>query len=70
MPFIQVYAYEGRTPEQKRRLVQGVTAAVCAAYDVAPESVAIYLHDMAQGDTAHGGVLGGANAAVAGDPET
>ena len=58
MPFIQVYAYAGRTAEQKRRLVQGITAAVCDAYEVEPETVAIYLHDMDKGDTAHAGVLG------------
>jgi 4-oxalocrotonate tautomerase len=58
MPFIQVYAYAGRTEDQKRKLVQGITQAVCDAYDVPPEHVSIYLHDMARGDTAHAGVLG------------
>jgi 4-oxalocrotonate tautomerase len=59
MPFIQVYAYAGRTQDQKRRLVKGITQAVCDAYDVPPEHVSIYLHDMEKGDTAHAGVLGG-----------
>ncbi len=58
MPFVQVYAYAGRTPDQKRRLVEGITRAVCDAYDVTPDTVAIYLHDMDKGDTAHGGILG------------
>ncbi len=58
MPFIQVYAYAGRTEDQKRRLVKGVTDAVCDAYEVPPEHVSIYLHDMPKGDTAFAGVLG------------
>ena len=57
MPFIHVYAYEGRSVEQKRKLVQGVTRAVCEAYDVPPETVHIYLFDQALTDAAQAGVL-------------
>ena len=36
MPFIHVYAYEGRSVEQKRQLVKGMTDVVCRAFDVKP----------------------------------
>jgi 4-oxalocrotonate tautomerase len=57
MPFIHVYAYEGRTLEQKRQLVKAITEATCAAYDVPPETVHIYLFDQPRSDAAQAGIL-------------
>ena len=57
MPFIHVYAYEGRTIDQKRRLVKGITEATCAAYGVPPETVHVYIFDQKKSDAAHAGVL-------------
>ena len=57
MPFIHVYAYEGRTVDQKRKLVQGLTKATCDAYGVAPETVHVYLFDQPLTDAAQAGVL-------------
>jgi 4-oxalocrotonate tautomerase len=57
MPFIQVYAYEGRTLEQKRKLVKGLTEATCAAYGVSPETVHVYLFDQPRTDAAQAGIL-------------
>jgi 4-oxalocrotonate tautomerase len=57
MPFIHVYAYDGRTVEQKRRLVESVTEAVCKAYDVTPETVHIYIFDQPRDSASQAGVL-------------
>lgn len=57
MPFIHVYAYEGRTVEQKRRLVKSMTEAVCSAFEVKPETVHIYFFDQKRSDAAHAGIL-------------
>lgn len=57
MPFIHVYAYEGRSVEQKRQLVKGMTDAVCSALGVKPETVHIYIFDQSPTDAAQAGVL-------------
>lgn len=57
MPFVHVYAYDGRTVDQKRALVRGVTDAICRAYDVEPETVQVYIFDHPRDSAAHAGVL-------------
>jgi len=57
MPLIQVNMFEGRTVEQKRKLVVAVTEAVVKSLNVKPEVVRIILHDMAKHDYAVAGVL-------------
>ena len=57
MPIIQVNLIEGRTVEQKRKLVAGITGAVVEALEVKPEDVRIILQDMAKHDYAVAGVL-------------
>jgi 4-oxalocrotonate tautomerase len=57
MPFIHVYAFEGRSVEQKRKLVQGMTKVVCEAFDVKPETVHIYIFDQPPTAAAQAGVL-------------
>ena len=57
MPFIHVYAYEGRSVEQKRQSVKGITDVVCNAFGVKPETVHIYIFDQAPVDAAQAGVL-------------
>ncbi|MCX5813154.1 MAG: 2-hydroxymuconate tautomerase family protein [Proteobacteria bacterium] len=57
MPIIQVNLIEGRTVEQKRKLVAGITDAVVKSLDVEPDTVKIILKDMAKHDYAIAGVL-------------
>ncbi len=56
MPVIYVYGFE-RPVEKKREIVKSITAATCAAYDVPPETVTVYLFDVPKENAAHGGVL-------------
>jgi len=57
MPIIQVSLFEGRTVDQKRKLVTEMTHAVVKSLDVKPEDVRIILQEMARHDYAIGGVL-------------
>jgi 4-oxalocrotonate tautomerase len=57
MPIIQVNLIEGRTTDQKRRLVTEMTQAVVNSLGVKTEDVRIILQDMAKDDYAVGGVL-------------
>ncbi|MGQ9694316.1 MAG: 2-hydroxymuconate tautomerase [Thermodesulfobacteriota bacterium] len=57
MPIIHVHMFEGRTIEQKRKLVASMTEAVVKSLDVNPDVVRIILHDMALHDYAVAGVL-------------
>ena len=57
MPIIQVNLIEGRTVDQKRKLVVEMTRAVVDALEVKAEDVRIILQDMAKHDYAVGGVL-------------
>ena len=57
MPFVHVYAFDGRTVDQKRALVKGVTEAVCQAYEVTPETVQVYIFDQPRDSAAIAGVL-------------
>ena len=57
MPIIQVKLLEGRTIDQKRKLVANMTDAVVKSLDVKPEDVRIILQDMSRHDYAVAGVL-------------
>lgn len=57
MPIVQIHLIEGRSVEQKRAMVQKVTAAICETANVTPEHVKIIISDMAKHDYAIGGVL-------------
>ncbi len=57
MPIIHVHMFEGRTLEQKRKLVTAMTEAVVKSIDAKPESVQILLHDMPKSNVAVAGVL-------------
>ncbi|NLK19033.1 MAG: 2-hydroxymuconate tautomerase family protein [Synergistaceae bacterium] len=57
MPILNVYMYEGRTIDQKRKLVTEVTDAVCRALDVGPEVVRIIINDMPRENMAAAGAL-------------
>ena len=57
MPVIHVHMFEGRSVEQKRKLVTAMTEAVVKSIDAKPESVQILIHDMPKINVAVAGVL-------------
>ncbi len=57
MPIIHVDLFEGRTVEQKRKLVAALTEAVVKSLGAPPESVHVVLQDMPKHDYAIAGVL-------------
>ena len=46
MPFAQIYLLEGRTEEQKRAVIEEVSAALTRALDAPIENVRVWIHDM------------------------
>jgi 4-oxalocrotonate tautomerase len=57
MPEVVVYILEGRSLEQKRGLVQDITAAVVKNANTTPEQVTVSLIETAKTSKAKGGVL-------------
>lgn len=57
MPIITVNMFEGRTVDQKRKLVAEMTDAVVNSIGVKPEDVRIIIQDMAKHDYSIGGKL-------------
>ena len=57
MPIVNIYMYEGRPVDQKRKRVAEVTDASCRALDVGPEVVRIMINDMPRENMAVAGVL-------------
>lgn len=55
MPIIQVNMLQGRTVEQKRKLVVGITTAVTESLGVQPEQVRVMIHELGPDDYAIGG---------------
>ena len=46
MPFAQIYMIEGRTTEQKRAVIDKVTAALVEATGAPNENVRVWIHDV------------------------
>jgi 4-oxalocrotonate tautomerase len=57
MPEVYVYAVEGRTLDQKRGLMQDITAAVVKNFGVPAESVVVQVVESPKTNKAKGGVL-------------
>ncbi|WP_158932919.1 tautomerase family protein [Acidisphaera sp. S103] len=57
MPEIYVHAVEGRTLDQKRALVQDITAAVVKNFNVAPDRVMVQIIESPKENKAKGGIL-------------
>ena len=57
MPFITIEMVEGRTPEQKRELVEKITQVVSEVVDVPKERVFIFLEDLKKDHYAKAGKL-------------
>lgn len=46
MPFAQLYIMEGRTADQKRALIEKVTAAIVEAVGAPKDNVRVWIHDV------------------------
>lgn len=57
MPIVQIEMIEGRTVEQKRKLAQNVTEAICDSVDCPKEAVRIIIREMKKEDFAAAGKL-------------
>ena len=57
MPVVTIDMFEGRTIDQKKRLVEGVTSAITTALDVSPDAVQIIIRDVPKHNLATGGKL-------------
>lgn len=66
MPVVQVYMFEGRTVEQKRRIVAGITQAMVEGAGTDAKEVHVLLHDMPISDWSNGGILYSENPAYLG----
>ncbi|MDQ8033935.1 4-oxalocrotonate tautomerase [Bordetella genomosp. 1] len=57
MPEVVVFAVKGRTPEQKKLLLQRITQAVVDSFDIAAERVVVSIVEADPENKAKGGVL-------------
>lgn len=57
MPYVTVKMIEGRTAEQKRALVEEVTAAVAKTVDAPKENITVFIEEMAKENYGVAGVL-------------
>ncbi|MDO4988332.1 MAG: 2-hydroxymuconate tautomerase family protein [Synergistes sp.] len=57
MPIVKVNIKEGRSLDQKRRMVAGMTKVLCETMEVPPASVRIIINEMRNEDFAIAGTL-------------
>jgi 4-oxalocrotonate tautomerase len=57
MPIVEVKMLEGRTDDQKRKLVKEITEVICRTIDSTPEKVRVFINEMPKKHYAIGGVL-------------
>jgi len=57
MPEVIIELAEGRSVDQKRALVQGITRVVVETCDVGPDAVTVIIHENPKDSKAKGGVL-------------
>ncbi|TCS82088.1 2-hydroxymuconate tautomerase [Tepidibacillus fermentans] len=57
MPFVTIEMIEGRTPEQKRELVEKITKVVAETVNVPEERVYVFIEDLKKDHFARGGKL-------------
>ncbi|MCK6545703.1 4-oxalocrotonate tautomerase family protein [Myxococcota bacterium] len=56
MPFAQIYMLEGRTDEQKKKVIEKVTAALVEAVGAKPETVRVMILEVPKTQWGIGGV--------------
>jgi len=59
VPIIHVHIMGGRSVDQKRRMVAGVTEAVVRSFEVKPESVRILIHELIPENYSIAGITAG-----------
>ena len=47
MPLIEIHLLHGRTPGQKKRLLESVSQAVGESIGAPPESIRVWIHELA-----------------------
>ena len=57
MPVVHVYTFEGKTTEQKRKIVSGITHAMVDGAGTEAKEVHVIIHDTPISNWANGGVL-------------
>ncbi len=57
MPFVEIHYLEGKTEEQREKLVKAITDAIVEIFSVPKESVWIEFDEMLKTNFATGGVL-------------
>ena len=57
MPFVQIFALEGRNADRKREIVRAVTRSVCETMAVPPEDVQVVIVDTPRENWGTAGVL-------------
>ena len=57
MPFIHVNMFEGRSVDQKRKMVAAMTDAVAKSLEIKPEAVHIIIHEMPKQNFSTAGIL-------------
>jgi 4-oxalocrotonate tautomerase len=57
MPFVTVSMYEGRTLDQKRELVKGITEVVARVTGVTPQGVHVVIDEVKRENWSIGGLL-------------
>lgn len=57
MPRIDVHCNVGRTLDQKRQLVKGITTSVVESFNVRPDQVTVVIHEQAPEHRSKGGIL-------------
>ena len=58
MPFVTVEMWEGRTIEQKRRLVKAITDAMIEHANCTPDHLHVVIHESSKENWGRAGVLG------------
>lgn len=58
MPVVTVQMFEGRTIDQKRRLVKAITDAMVEHADARPDGLHVVLHEVSKENWGRAGVLG------------
>jgi len=58
MPVVTVELWEGRTVEQKRKLVSAITDAMVAHAEANPEALHVIIHEISRENWGRAGVLG------------
>ncbi len=57
MPVVIIRQVEGKTIEQKRAVVKEITESISKNYQVKPEVVTVFIHDMPRQNISVGGTL-------------